>query len=120
MMQALSEPGHMQLIGVGISLITLTATAINVYVGLRLAAMQAKMKADASALETALLKQFVQWKDDILALLNGKYVSDKLVAEIHMNLEREIAVINARIDRIEKRCEERPKDCLALRCQPPE
>ena len=115
-MQALSEPGHMQLIGVGISLITLTATGINVYVGLRLAALQSKMKADASALETALLRQFVSWKDEILALLNGKYVSDKLVGEIHANLDREIAALNARMDHIEKRCEDRPKECLALRC----
>jgi hypothetical protein len=119
-MQVLNQPGHVQLIGVGISIITVVAAAINVYVGLRLAALQSKLKADSASLEVALLRQFVTWKDEILTMLNGKYVSDRLVAEIHMNLEREIAVLNARMDRIEKRCEERPKDCLALRCQPPE
>jgi hypothetical protein len=42
------EPGHVELIGIEISLITLTATGINVYVGLRLAALQAKIKASGS------------------------------------------------------------------------
>jgi hypothetical protein len=37
--QVFSEPGHIQLIGLLISVITLGATAINVFVRLRLAAM---------------------------------------------------------------------------------
>ena len=106
-MQALSEPGHLQLIGVGISLITLTATAINVYVGLRLAALQSKMKADASGLEVALLKQFVLWKDEVLTAINGKYVTAALVAEMRTNFGHDFDRIERRLERIEKRCEER-------------
>ena len=71
-----------QEITIGISLSPLSSAAVNVYVGLRLAAMQAKMKADTSALEVALVKQFVGWKDEVLAAINGKYVSAKLIAEI--------------------------------------
>ncbi len=80
-MQTLSEPGHVQLIGLLLSAITLGATAINVYVGLRLAAVQSKLQADASALEATFVKQFAVWKDDVLGTINGKYVSAQLIAE---------------------------------------
>ena len=103
-MQVLSEPGHLQLIGVGISLITLTATAINVYVGLRLAALQSKMKADSSGLEVSLLKQFVLWKDEVLTAINGKYVTAALVAEMRANFGHELQQIDKRLERIEERC----------------
>jgi hypothetical protein len=105
-----------QEITIGISVVTVCSGAINLYVGLRLAALQAQIKADAAAAEISLVKQFVQWKDEMLRLLNGKYVSDRLVGEIRLSLDREIAALCVRVDHIEKRCEERPKDCLALRC----
>jgi hypothetical protein len=108
-----------QEITIGISLITVSSAAVNVYVGLRLAAMQAKMQADTSALEVAIVKQFVGWKDDVLAAINGKYVSAQLIAEIRASLGREMNGLLARMDHIEKRCEDRPKDCIALRCHPP-
>jgi hypothetical protein len=119
-MQALSQPGHIQLIGLVLSAITLGATAINVYVGLRLAAVQSKLKADAATLEVEFMKQFVAWKDEVLATINGKYVSAQLIAEIRTSMGREMAQIELRLDRIEKRCEERPKECMALRCHVPE
>ena len=97
----------MQLLGVGISLITLTATGINVYVGLRLATLQAKMKADSSGLEVSLLKQFVMWKDELLSAINGKYVTAALVAEMRTNLGHELLQIDKRLERIEERCTER-------------
>ena len=109
-----------QEIAVGLSLLTAAGTAINVFVGLRLAAMQAKLKADAAGLEVTFMKQFVAWKDEVLATINGKYVSAQLVAEIRTSMGREMAQIELRLDRIEKRCEERPKECMALRCPPPE
>ena len=109
-----------QEITIGISLITVSSAAVNVYVGLRLAAIQAKMKADSSALEVSLVKQFVGWKDEVLGAINGKYVSAQLIAEIRGSIGRELAQIEVRLDRIEKRCEDRPKECLALRCHLPE
>lgn len=109
-----------QEITIGISLITVASAAVNVYVGLRLTALQSKMKADSAALEVSLLKQFVTWKDEVLTAINGKYVSDKLIGEIRASLGREMTALSARMDHIEKRCEERPKDCLALRCHSPE
>ncbi len=109
-----------QEITIGISLITVSSAAVNVYVGLRLAAMQSRMKADSSILEVSLLKQFAAWKDDVLATINGKYVSSQLITEIRSSLGRELSQLEGRVDHIEKRCEDRPKDCLALRCRPPE
>lgn len=109
-----------QEIAVGLSLLTVAGTAINVFVGLRLAAMQSKLKADTSALEVALVKQFVGWKDEVLATINGKYVSAQLIAEIRTSLGRELAQLELRVERIENRCEERPKECLALRPHKPE
>ena len=103
-MQVLSEPGHIQLVGIALSVIMATATGINVYVGLRLSALQSKMKADSAALEIALMKQFVQWRDDLLQLLNAKYVTGTLASEIHANLGREMARIGEHLDRIEQRC----------------
>jgi hypothetical protein len=105
-----------QEVAVGLSLLTVAGTAINVFVGLRLAAMQAKLKADTTALEVNLVKQFITWKDEVLATINGKYVSAQLIAEIRTSLGREITQIEMRLDRIEKRCEDRPKECMALRC----
>ena len=66
--RASTERSGLQLIGVGISLVMLTATGNNVYAGLRLAALQAKVQADSSRLELALLQQFVLWKDEVLAV----------------------------------------------------
>jgi hypothetical protein len=103
-----------QEIAVGLSLLTVAGTAINVFVGLRLAAMQAKLKADTSALEVALVRQFVGWKDEVLATINGKYVSAQLIAEIRTSIGRELAQAELRIDRIEKRCDDRSTECLAL------
>jgi hypothetical protein len=105
---------------IGLSVVTVASGAINVYVGLRLTALQSKMKADSSALEVSILKQFVAWKDEVLAAINGKYVSAQLIAEIRASLGREMSSLVARMDHLEKRCEDRPKDCLALRCHPSE
>ncbi len=96
-------------------ILTVASGAVNVFVGLRLAAMQAKFKAESAALEVSLLKQFVAWKDEVLTAINGKYVSDKLVGEIRLSIGREMGLLTARMDHIEKRCEERPKDCLFMR-----
>jgi hypothetical protein len=98
-----------------VSVLTLFSTAINVYISLRLGALQAKWKADSAMLEVSTLKQFVTWKDELVATLNGKYVSDKLVAEMKAGLGREMTQIELRLDRIEARCEERLKNCPALR-----
>ena len=99
-----------------LTLVVVVASGVNVFVGLRLAALQSKLKADAAVQEVALLKQFVAWKDEVLSAINGKYVSTTLIGEIKTGLGHEMAQIQARMDRIERRCEERPKDCLALRC----
>ena len=91
----------------GISVVTVVSGAINVYVGLRLAALQSKMKADSAALEIALMKQFVTWKDSVLQALNGKYVTATLVTEIRTGLAHDVSRIDRVLDRIERRCEER-------------
>lgn len=96
-----------QEITVAISALTVISGAINVYVGLRLSALQSKMKADSAALEIALMKQFVTWKDELLQLLNGKYVTATLVAEIRTGFAHDIQRIDRVLDRIERRCEER-------------
>jgi hypothetical protein len=96
----LSAPGHLQPIGVGISLTTPTATAINVYVGLRLAALQAKIKAEESLLEASLVKQFVGWQEEVVSAINDKYVTAKLVGEIEENLRIELVQIDKRLERI--------------------
>jgi hypothetical protein len=102
-----------QEITIGISVVTIISGAINVYVGLRLSALQAKMKADSAALEIALMKQFVTWKDDLLQLLNGKYVTASLVAEIRTGISHDVTRIDRVLDRIERRCEERgPTGCM--------
>lgn len=100
-----------QAIPVVLSAITIAGTAINVFVGLRLAALQAKMKTDNATLEVALLKQFVGWKDEVLQAINGKYVSATLVAEIRSNIGREIAQASARLDHIDQRCEDHRTEC---------
>ncbi len=102
---------------VGLSILTVASAGVNVYVGLRLAALQAKIKADTATLEVGLLKQFVTWKDEVLTAINGKYVSAQLVAEIRTSLAHEVGILSARVDHIERRCEDRPKDCLAQRCR---
>ena len=99
-------------IAVGISILTAVSAAVNVYVGLRLATLQAKTKADAAALEVAMMKQFVAWKDDLQKLLNGKYVTATLVAEMKTRLADDIERIDKVLDRIERRCEERGGYCL--------
>ena len=80
----------MQLIGVGTSLITLTATGINVYVGVRLAALQAKARADSSGMEVSLVNQFVLWKHEVVSTINGKYVTAALVAGMRANVGHEM------------------------------
>ncbi len=102
---------------VGLSVLTVASAGVNIYVGLRLAALQAKIKADSATLEIGLLKQFVTWKDEVLTAINGKYVSAQLVAEIRTSLAHEVAALTARADHIERRCEERPKDCAARCCR---
>ncbi|MEO8594468.1 MAG: hypothetical protein ABI759_14215 [Candidatus Solibacter sp.] len=90
-----------------LSVITLAGGAINVYVGLRLAALQSKMKADASGLEVVLLKQFALWNDEVLSAINGKYVTAALVAEMRSNFGHELQQIDRRLERIEERCADR-------------
>ncbi len=102
---------------VGLSVLTVASAGVNIYVGLRLAALQAKLKADSATLEIALLRQFVTWKDEVLTAINGKYVSAQLVSEIRTSLAHEVASLAARVDHIERRCEDRPKDCITRRCQ---
>ncbi len=98
---------------IGISVVTIVSAVINVYVGLRLAALQAQLKADSAAAEIALVKQFVDWKDDMLQLLNGKYVTAVLVSEIRTGIAHDVSRIDKVLDRIERRCEERgPAGCL--------
>ncbi len=110
--QALTDPGHIQVLAVVLSIVTAAVTGMNVYIGLRLAALQSKMKADSSALEASLIKQFVAWKDEVLAAINGKYVSAALIAEIRSTLGRELAQIEARLEHIENRCGMRQRECL--------
>jgi hypothetical protein len=92
---------------VALSVITIAGAAINVVMSLRLAALQAKVQADNAKLEISLLKQFVRWKDDILQALNGKYVTATLVAEIRSNLGHDLQMVEARLTRVEERCEAR-------------
>ena len=96
-----------QEITIAVSILTVVSGAINVYVGLRLAALQAQIKADSAAAEIALVKQFVEWKDDMLQLLNGKYVTATLVAEIRTGIAHDVSRIDKVLDRIERRCEDR-------------
>jgi hypothetical protein len=104
-----------------LSIVTIGGTAINIFVSLRLAALQAKLTAENAALEVALLKQFVGWKDEVLQAINGKYVSATLIAEIRSNLGRELAHIAARLEHLEQRCEDRRSECLeVLRSRPAE
>lgn len=102
-----------QEITVAVSLIGIVSVAINVYVGLRLAAVQAKLEADAATLKAALLAQFVTWKDELLSAINGKYVSEKLIVEIRSGIGREIASLATRLDHIDERCERRHGRCAA-------
>ena len=102
-----------------ISLVGLVSVAINVFVGLRLAAVQSKIDADTATLRVEMLKQFVTWKDEVLNAINGKYVSEKLIAEIRTGLGREMAIITTRLDHIDQRCEERLRDCPLLRTVEP-
>jgi hypothetical protein len=100
-------------ITIAVSILTVVSGGINVYVGLRLSALQAQIKADAAAAEIALMKQFVDWKDDMLQLLNGKYVTATLVTEIRTGIAHDVSRIDRVLDRIERRCEERgPAGCI--------
>jgi hypothetical protein len=92
---------------IGISVLTVVSGAINVYVGLRLAALQAQMKAESAAAEIALVRQFIAWKDEILQLLNSKYVTAVLVAEIRDGIAHDVSRIDRVLDRIECRREAR-------------
>ena len=102
-----------QEITVIISLVGIVSVAINVYVGLRLAAVQAKLEADAATLKASLVAQFAMWKDDVLSAINGKYVSEKLITEIRSGIGREIVGLTARLDHLEERCERRHSVCPA-------
>ncbi len=88
-----------------LSVLTIGGAAINVYIGLRLSSLQSKMKADSSAFELSLLKQFVVWKDDVLGAINGKYVSAALIAEMRSGVGHEISQIQTRLERFEQGCE---------------
>ena len=94
-----------------ISLVGIVSVAINVYVGLRLAAVQSKLEADAAALKASLIAQFVTWKDDVLSAINGKYVSEKLITEIRSGIGREMNILAARLDHMDDRCERRHARC---------
>ena len=109
-----------QEVTIAISVLTVASAAVNVYVGLRLAAVQSRLRADAAALEISLVKQFIGWKDEVLSTINGKYVSAQLIAEIRTSLGRELGQLELRVDRIEKRCEERLAECPAARRHLPE
>jgi len=98
-----------------ISAIGIVAVAINVYVGLRLAAVQAKLESNSTAIKAELLEQFVTWKDDVLNAINGKYVSEKLIIEIRSGIGRELQTLTSRVDHIDQRCERRLKDCPLVR-----
>ncbi len=117
--QALTDPGHIQVLAVVLSIVTAAATGMNIYVGLRLSALQSKMKADSAALETTLVKQFVHWKDEVLQAINGKYVSAALVAEIRSSIGHELAQIAARLEHLERRCEARQLECATPRGREP-
>ena len=100
-------------ITIAVSILTVVSGGINVYVGLRLSALQAQMKADSAVAEIALVRQFIAWKDEILQLLNGKYVTATLVAEIRTGIAHDVSRIDKVLDRIERRCEERgPIGCI--------
>jgi hypothetical protein len=94
-----------------ISVIGIVSVAINVYVGLRLAAVQLKLEADAATLKATLLTQFITWKDEVLNAINGKYVSEKLILEIRSGIGREMAILTTRLDHIDERCERRHAHC---------
>jgi hypothetical protein len=100
-----------QQITVIISLVGIASVAINVYVGLRLAAVQAKLEANAATLKASLVKEFAMWKDEVLNAINGKYVSEKLIFEIRSGIGREIATLSARIDHLDQRCERQHSHC---------
>jgi hypothetical protein len=96
-----------QELAVGLSLITFVSAAINVYIGLRLAALQSQIRADSAAVEVAMVKQFVEWKDSVLAAINGKYVTATLLAEIRAGLSHDVMRLDRGLERIEHRCEVR-------------
>lgn len=98
------KPVLVQDLTIVLSVLTVLATAVNVYVSLRLAALQSRFKAESAALEVALLKQLVQWKDEVLSTINGKYVSATLIAEIRTNVGHELQQLERRVDRVEERC----------------
>jgi hypothetical protein len=102
-----------------ISMIGFVSVAINVYVGLRLAAVQAKMEGDAATLRASLVTQFAAWKDEVLTAINGKYVSEKLIAEIRAGLGREIGSIYSRLDHMEERCDRRHSHCATCTSNEP-
>jgi hypothetical protein len=102
---------NVQIAGVVLSVFTLTASAINIYVGLRLAVIQARLKADSAALEVSLVKQFVGWKEDVVRAINDKYVTGALVAEMRSNFRDDLGRIDKRLERIEERCAERLEKC---------
>jgi hypothetical protein len=93
-----------------LSVITIVGAGINVYVSLRLAALQAKVQADNARLEVSLLKQFIKWKDELLAAINSKYVTATLVAAIRTSLMHDLRLIEERVGRIEERCEARSRN----------
>jgi hypothetical protein len=92
---------------VGLSIISIISAGINVFIGLRLAALQSKMQAASIQLELSLMKQFGQWKDEILQTLNGKYVTATLVAEMRQSISHDLSRIDRNLDRIEERCASR-------------
>ncbi|HZT29226.1 MAG TPA: hypothetical protein VFA33_05050 [Bryobacteraceae bacterium] len=102
-----------------ISAIGIISVAINIYVGLRLATVQARFEADAAALKASMIEEFARWKDEVLNAINGKYVSEKLIIEIRAGLGREIMALSTRFDRMDERCEIRHARCPPANCDPP-
>jgi hypothetical protein len=68
--------------------------------------LQAQMKDDSAAAEIALVRQFIAWKDEILQLLNSKYMTAVLVAEIRDGIAHDVSRIDKVLDRLDRRREE--------------
>lgn len=103
-----------------LSSITLVSGAVNVFVGLRLAALQQRVRADSASLEVTLVKELSSWKESVLKLLSG-YATTAAVLELHGSVNRDIDRLRVILDRIERRCEERGlSGCMLHRLIPAE
>lgn len=85
--------------------VTAAAALLNVVIGLRMSALYSKLQAENSKMELTMLKQFVLWKDEMLSVINGKYVSAALVTEMKTSITRELTQIEDRMNHMDQRCE---------------